>query len=265
MSPTRVLIAAGILLLGNTTRASERAAGERTVGEALLEGVVVEVDPEVPDAELTKTWVEERARDVVASLDPPLADGDLVRVVVTGMPYEYRISLSLSQGKVSLSADEQPEPIACSCGSDEMLDRVAQAIIAGAETIAEVAERRRKNQALAEAEAQIAREKAYRQRRDAALAQQDTSYEPTAVGYVGIAFLGVGSMVTISGVAVVAQGDEHKAGLAIVGAGLATMTGALTMLVVDVVRCRRDRSRCHGAAWTPVAGCWASRSQGGWR
>lgn len=68
MSLTRVLIAAGILLLGNTTRASERAAGERTVGEALLEGVVVEVDPEVPDAELTKTWVEERARDVVASL-----------------------------------------------------------------------------------------------------------------------------------------------------------------------------------------------------
>jgi len=269
------LSVAGALAGGDARAAStmglEAAEPGLAVAAASSEGVEIVVDPAVLDAEMTRGWIEERATKVIGELEDPLGEGDLIRVVLRGAPFDYRISLELRRHGRALAAEHQPSEITCDCGSKEMLDRVAEGIEAGARTIAEVAAREREEAAKAAAweEAELRRQEA---ERDALVR---APYRPTTLGRAGIGVLGGGVVVMISGVIMAVRPEQDVSeqqivvrdwsspGYAVIGIGTAAVVGGLTALIVDVVRCRREPSRC---APSPAARAiegmrWASRAR----
>lgn len=260
----------GLFFTTSGARAStlEPPESEASSTEAL--GVAITIHPSVSDAKATHNWVEDRASMVVH--DRPLAEGDLIQLVVHGGPFDYRISVVLlRQGRVVAPAHQPPEFV-CECGSNEMLDRLGSAIEAAAHTLAELAQREREALARAEAEAEAkAREEEERQRREADLAareQQKTPYQSTKLGRAGIGALGIGGVAMISGIIVTTQPDQtppaSNPGYVVLGIGTAAMVGGLAVLIVDIVRCRRDRARCGKATARALETLhWASRATGG--
>lgn len=269
-------LSVAVALVGGDARAAstlgvETAEPGLAASAASIEGVEIVVDPEVLDAEMTRVWIEERATKVIGELEHPLEEEDLIRVVVRGAPFDYRISLELRRHGRALAAEHQPAEIMCDCGSDEMLDRIGEGIEAGARTLAEVAGQER-----AAAAAAAAREEAERRRQEAereALVQ--ASYRPTTLGRAGIGVLGSGVVVMTSGVVMAVQPRREvseqqivrrewsSSGYAVIGIGTAAVVGGLTVLIVDIVRCRREPSRCAPppGARTIEGMRWASRAR----
>lgn len=239
--------------------------------------VEVSVAESISEAETTHGWIEERAATVVK--EHPLEEGDLVRIDVRGRAFDYEISMVLLRHGDLLSPEHQLPEIACACGSNEMLDRIAEAITAGARTLAEDAQREREEAEKAEKAAQ---EEAERRKQEearlAALAVQQTRYRPTKLGRAGIGVLGVGGAVTLSGIIMAVQPPQRvngrqalardwtNPGYALLGIGTTAMVGGLTVLIIDVVRCKKDRARCAASAAVWIDGTrWAARASGGAR
>lgn len=268
-------------LPGGVARASVHAGPSETAASTTagsIGGVEVKVDPAASDAETTRGWVESRAAAVLAGLERPLDEGSLVRIVVRGGAFDYRIKLVLLRNGSWLAPEHQPQEIVCACGSKEMLEQVAAAIEAGARTLSEAVEHER--EAAAKAEAAAREEEELRRQeaeRAAAAEQQPAPYKPSALGRAGIGVLGAGGVLTISGVVMALQPpqvvhgwgaherDWLSPGAAAIGIGATAMVAGLTVLIVDVVRCRRDRARCSApaAAWVTDGSRWAGRRSGG--
>lgn len=277
------MLGAALVLASGTAWGSSReglvVSGPATAS-APSGGVEVVVDAAVTNAATTRGWIEERAARALAALEPPLAAGDLVRIEVRGGPFDYRISLALLRNGAAIPAEDQPGELECACSSDEMLEAVAAAIEDAARKLAEVAERERK---AAEEEAQRRREaeeeearrrEDERKRREAELA---AGYRPSKLGYAGVGTLLTGTAFTIGGIVMMRQRPQlvnqwqaHERdwtipGRTLLGIGVTAMTTGLTILIVDAVRCRRDRSRCGPTttAWMPAHGRWAAQHGGG--
>lgn len=271
-------LGAGVARASVHTAPSEPAAAA-TPGS--VGGVEVKVDPTASDAETTRGWVESRAATVLAELERPLDEGSLVRIVVRGGAFDYRIKLVLLRNGTWLAPEHQPQEIVCACGSKEMLEQVAAAIEAGAGALSEAVEREREAAAKAEAEAAAREEEERRRRHEAELAateqQQRAPYKPSVLGRAGIGMLGAGGVLTISGVIMYSQPpqrvnewDAHERewanpGAVVLGIGATAMVAGLTVLIVDVVRCRRDRARCGAptTAWASDGPRSAGRRSGG--
>ncbi|MCH9688620.1 MAG: hypothetical protein K0V04_44725, partial [Deltaproteobacteria bacterium] len=228
--------------------------------------MAIDIDPQLPNAEVTRGWVLERTHDVVGGLGAPIEPGALIQVVLGGASRDYRISVVLLQDGVALSDSLQPAPVVCECGSDEMLDRIAGAIEDGAKTLADVAARERAAEAAALADARqqaerkrIEDEEKEKQRaaaRQAALEQ--APYRPTRLGWAGVGALALGGAMSITGtVMLTRQGAVGSRasylhvernwvppGGALLGTGLVAVVVGTSLLVVDAVRCRRDPARC---------------------
>lgn len=262
------VLIAGLVLASGQAWAATRAGPVASSTSATKGGVEVTVDSSVTNSATTRTWVEERAARALGALEPPLTPGDLIRIDVGGGPFDYRIALMLLRQGVALSAEDQPEEIACACGSDEMLETVAKAIEAGAHTLAEATKREREEAAAAEQqrrEEELQRKEAERKRQEV---ERTAGYRPSKLGRGGIGLIGVGVLVVITGGIIAAQGtqpvsgayayslrrDYSSPGRAVIGAGAAVVTAGITMLVVDRVRCQRSPNRCGTAA-----GAWMSR------
>lgn len=266
-----VLIAGLVLASGQAwaaTRVGPVASSPATTS-ATKGGVEVTVDSSVTNSATTRSWVEERAARALGALEHPLTPGDLIRIDVGGGPFDYRIAFTLLRQGVALSANDQPEEIACACGSDEMLETVAKSIEAGARTLAEATKREREEAAAAaerqRREEELQRQEAERKRQEA---ERTAGYRPSKLGRGGIGLIGVGGLVVITGGIIAAQGaqpassayaysfrrDYSSPGRAVIGVGAAVVTAGITMLVVDAVRCRRSSNRCGTAA-----GAWMSR------
>jgi hypothetical protein len=127
-----------------------RDADERP--DPLGRGLVVRVADDVPDTELIHQWIEQRGRDVLGERRATLEARDLIRVAVRGAPYDYRITLQVRRRGKDLP--EQPEPLICECGSEEMLARVGEAIDVAADRLTVVAaQERRAEDSVASADA----------------------------------------------------------------------------------------------------------------
>ncbi len=274
-------LVAGVLVHGNAWAAPESAVGSEVVEPdapepqpaGSLAGIVVKVQPSIEDT-VPKSWVENRARLVVRELPEPIQNGDVVRVVVGGALFEFRVSVILVRQGLALPPELQPDPIECACGTDEMLEVAAAAIEAGAWALSEEASRERKE--AARAAAVVA---ADAPEPEPVAAPAPERYQPATLGRVGIGLLGAGGAVALAGGIVVGwrqspsslpanrvylEANPRPPGYAVLGSGLALMLTGATMLVVDRVRCHRDRARCA----TPTAATrprsrWASRWGGG--
>lgn len=258
-----------VVASGLASGRAHASSGEEPAAAAATSGVEVKVEDSFTDVETTRRWVEERAARALEELEPKLAAEDLVRIVVKGGAFEYRVSLVLLRRGKPLAAEQQPSEIACACSSDEMLETVATAIEAGARTLAEAAKREREEEEAAAAAAERQRQEDERKRQEDERKRQDAArtarYRSSSLGRAGVGIAGVGGLVVITGAIVSAQGkqsmsnsyslarDYSSSGYALIGVGSGVVTGGLTMLIIDVVRCRRSPNRCG----TPAT-AWAS-------
>lgn len=237
--------------------------------------IEVKVEESFSNAETTGRWIEERATKALDALEPGLEAGDVIHILVRGGAFDYRISLVLLRQGEPLPAERQPGELECACGSDEMLERVAEAIEAGVRVLGEAAEQERKDAAAEEAR----RQELWRKENERPVPSEpeQTKYRPSKLGRMGIGLLATGGAVVLSGIIMTSQPpqsayrwqssdrDWSATGVTVIGIGATAVLAGLTALIVDVVRCRRDRTSC-GTTVTGLAvgrGRWASRRAGG--
>lgn len=224
--------------------AAPSRTGDDDAASSGVPNLLVWVEPGVPDGERVGGWVEERGAVVLREHQPALGDEDLVRVAVRGGPYDYRIHIALLRSKRLLK--EQLEVIVCECSSDEMLERVGEAIGEGARRLTDAAG----EEQAAEAEGQPAEP-------EPARVETAGDRKPRTLGAMGYAGIGVGVLgagLVAAGIPLSLRADEIRGepgstsryttrppgiGLA-VGGGAALAVG-ITLVVVDVVRQRKSR------------------------
>jgi hypothetical protein len=259
-----VLVAA--LLIAPQARANVMAApqpvleaAERT--DPLGRGLVVRVADEVPDAEVIHKWIEQRGHEVLGERRALLEVRDLIRVAVRGGPYDYRITLQVRRDGRDLP--DQPDPVICECGSDEMLVRIGEAIDVAADrlVVAAAQERRAEEMKRKGTERQAAQRRAelaaieledgrahVSSRRRGGDAARSHRYRSTPLGVAGIALLSTGAALLVGGIGITAADGSNErgspGGLAMIGIGSTSWLTGMTMLVVDIARCRRDPSKC---------------------
>lgn len=187
-----------------------------------------------------RAWVEECAQQVLEQRASPLGPEALIRIMVHGGPYDYRVRLELVHRDRRL--DDQPQALRCECGSDEMLERLGVAIEAAAERLAA--------QRAAEA-TQAARAEPSR-----TMVLSDTSRGRSErhlgrLGWAGIGMSALGASALGTGIALALPPDElriidsmpyrrstHPAGVALVAGGGVVLATGVVMIVVDLVRPR---------------------------
>lgn len=245
---------------------------------APVAGVEVLVADSISDADTIRGWVEERAAIVLDRLERRLERGEVIRIDVRGRAFAYAITVVLVRNGQVLDGEQQPPPFACECGSQELLERIGEAVEAGAKVLGEVAERERE-EAEAEAERQRQEELRRQEAERAAAEQRRARYQPSRLGRAGIGVLGVGGVVTLSGIIMAVQSPQEVSmrqvshrdwappGYAVIGIGATAMATGIAVLIVDVVRCRKHRERCGTptAAWAIDGARWAATSKGGAR
>jgi hypothetical protein len=227
------------------------SGAEAAPSSSRVTNLVVWVEPGVSDGERIGGWVEERGAVVLREHQPPLEPEDLVRVAVRGGPYDYQIHIALLRRKRLL--EDQLDVIVCECSSNEMLDRVGEAIDVGARRLTDAATRER-------AEAVVQPPEPAKE-----APGEDTKEDRErlgAMGYVGIGVGVLGAGVMASGILLTLRRDELRGepgtlsrystrppgiGLA-VGGGVALAAG-VALIVVDVVRHRKSR-----VAFAPAVG-----------
>lgn len=217
-----------------------------TAGEGItlqnVPGLMVWVEPTVPEGERIGGWVEERGAQVLQQHRPSLEPEDLIRVAVRGGPYDYQIHFALLRNKRLLP--DQPEVLVCECGSDEMLTRVGEAIGAGAQRLTDAAEAER---AVAEQEAA---------ERAAAAEREGDGKDRRGIGGlgwvgIGVAVLGGGALAAGIPLALrevelrgepgtLSSYSTRPVGVGLAIGGSVALAAGVTLVVVDVVR-RRER------------------------
>lgn len=239
--------------------------GEKPVSEAPVEalepavpGVAIWVEPTVPEGERIREWVEERARQVLDGRERALEAADLIRVAVRGGPYDYQVHIALVRNKRLI--EEQLEVLACECGSDEMLEKVGEAISTGADRLAKVAEAERaeRNQAWLAAE-----ERGDIEQLSAAHRTKEDHRQPLGgMGYAGIGVGALGAGLLAAGIPLAVRPDGPRGdggslmeyttrppGITLAVAGSVALATGTSLIVVDVLR-RRKR----GVAIAPAVG-----------
>jgi hypothetical protein len=270
-----MVVVLGALVVALQSRGATASVAAPTIDDSGLpdplgQGLVVRVSDDVPEGETIRGWVEARGREVLERRRIALGSTDLIRVAVRGSTYDYRIKLQVRRNGRNLP--EQPDPVICACGSEEMLVQVGAAIDAAAEqlAVAAAAERAAKQSAAAASEHDVVR--VATPETEATVADEDTArgtaqmrradgrderfvrsdrYRPTAVGVAGLAVLSTGAALLAGGIGMTAseRSSEERlsqGGLALVGIGSTTVLTGMTMMLVDVVRCRRVPDRCRG-------------------
>lgn len=186
----------------------------------------------------------------------PLDSRDRIVVNLDGGPLDYHLTVvALRDG------GELPEQVAlldCGCSTTEMLAKV-DGLVAEAATKLEAAAEQEREQLAAQLEAQQEQERQAAAEEQARLdleaeraALAAKPYRPERLGLYGAVGTGLGGGLLITGAALTGVGDNHSApnlrqpGTALLGAGAVILSVGLTMLVTDVLRCRKDRVRCGG-------------------
>lgn len=228
--------------------------------DASLSPLEVEVVPEMFQREAHRGWVIEHGRLVLDRRDP-LPEGDRLVMKLGGMvgDYEIRVQVYRHGGTDPTWSTQTP----CECTRDQLFSTIEQSVDKAVDHIeAEVRAEQEAAQRAAEQQAereQAKREQAEAQERErqrvAALAAEP--YRPKPLGFAGIVTGGVGAGLTVTGIALAARGEGRPTGndllspanlrppgYALLGVGLGVLTTGVSLLVVDVIRCRKDRVQC---------------------
>jgi hypothetical protein len=215
-------------------------------------GLAVWVEPTVPEGERIGGWVEERGAEVLRQHEPPLEPQDLVRVAVRGGPYDYQLYVALLRNRRLLP--NQPGVLVCECGSDEMLDRVGEAIAAGARRLTDsaAAEREVADEAREKTEPQVAADTTRKRRRLGAL-----GYAGIGVGVLGAGLLGAGIPLALreeeirGGPGQIETRSMRGLGSGLAAGGGVALAAGVSLLVVDLIRQRKRM-----VAVAPILSAW---------
>lgn len=221
------------------------AAGDDDAASSGVPNLLVWVEPGVPDGERVGGWVEERGAVVLREHQPALEDEDLVRVAVRGGPYDYRIHIALLRGKRLLK--EQLDVIVCECSSDEMLERVGEAIGEGARRLTDAAGEERSTPPPPPPESKPEKAKPATRKEDR------QRLRPMGYAGIGVGVLGAGALV--GGIMLALRPDEIRQepgasstryttrppGVALGIGGSLALSAGITLIVVDVVLHRKPR------------------------
>lgn len=242
-----------------SVRAAEGEPGPVLPPEVELGGeVTVEVASDVFEGETLRGWVRERS---LATLESrvPLRTGDRIVIAVEGMPLDYVLQVTARRwGKILSVGSERVE---CSCTADELLAAVERLVEQAAielersdQVEREQMERKRFEREQAQRAERTRRE---RRRRDQGEALAQESYRPARLGLGGAIGTGLGGALLVTGFALIAWGDGpapdndllertnvRPSGWVVLGVGATVFTTGVALLVVDAVRCRKDRVRC---------------------
>lgn len=216
----------------------------------------VEVDPQMLQGQAHRGWIEARAREVLERRPGAVEAGDRIVVKLAGTSRDYHVEVRVLRGGEPLAS--QPEPFVCKGSSDELLTQVAAAVDDAVDRIIEArrlaqAERERQAREAAERE-RAAREQAAAEAERQTLAARP--YRPARLGVAGAVTLGLGGAVVVAGAVMTARGvvqppndllehnDFRPPGYALLGVGSVVLATGLGLLVVDVVRCKKDRVKC---------------------
>lgn len=217
--------------------------------------LAVKVDPEMLQGEAHRGWVEARGREVLERRPGALQPGDRILVELAGTTRNYRVEIRvLLQGEPLAS---QPEPFVCKGSSDELLALVETAID---DAVDRLIEARKAEQAEQErqAEERVEQDREAQAKADEAARRKlaETPYRPARLGLGGAVAMGLGGALVVSGAVVTSRGavpsgndllgsiDFRPPGYALLGVGSAVLMAGLAVLVVDVVRCKKDRAAC---------------------
>lgn len=254
--------------------AEARAAVAFPAESAESPTLTVVVDPDMLQSDAHRSWVETRAREVLERRPRALDPEDRIEVSLAGTTRNYQLSVRVLQRGQPLA--EQPEPLVIKGSSDDLLAAVETAIDDAVDRLidarkaeeraarARVDEEREERERTRESEAEEAR------RRELA----ERPYRPTRLGVAGAIAMGLGGAMVLSGAIVTARGrvdwgndlindvDYRPPGHALLAVGSAVLATGLTMLVVDVVQCKRDRVKCGERGRFSRRVAWGSRRTG---
>jgi hypothetical protein len=217
----------------------------------------VKVDPEMFQGEAHRGWVQARGQEVLERRPVALEPGDRIVVELGGTSRDYRVTVRVLLGGEAIA--EQPAPFQCKGSSDELLKLMETAVDDAVDRL--IAERNTRAQAerdgLAREQAErdrIAKEQAAEDARKASLAAKP--YRPARLGVAGAVATALGGALVVSGAVVTSRGevasdndllgttDFRPPGYVLLGVGSAVLVAGIGMLVVDVVRCKKDRVVC---------------------
>jgi hypothetical protein len=238
--------------------------------------LTVDVDPEMLQSEAHRGWVEARAREVLERRPRALEPDDHIEIGLAGTNRNYHLVVRVLRHGQPIA--EQPDPIACKGSSDDLLVAVEAAVDDAVDRLiqAHKAEERAVVQAVLAAEEQAEREREARattekdRRRELAA----KPYRPARLGLAGAVATGLGSALVVSGAILAARGrvdwgndfirdvDYRPPGYALLAVGSTVLATGITMLVVDVVRCERNREKCGERGRFSRRMAWGSRRAG---
>lgn len=245
---------------------------------ARASGVEVSVADTISDRETIRGWIEERAASVLGGSERALAQGEVIRIAVSGRAFDYEIAMELVRNGQALEAKDQPHPITtCECGNEELLDRIAEVVAGGVKGLGEVAER--EDAARAEAERRRKQQEELQRQEAERSVKQPMRYRPSMLGRAGFGALGAGGVLTLSGIIMAVQPRQYVAslaymerdwlapGVALIGIGTSAMATGVAIVIVDAVRCRRNRAQCGArtAAWSSLGTARVVARSGGER
>jgi hypothetical protein len=215
--------------------------------------LTVRVEPEVFDGEMLREWVQQQGRSVLDRRGP-LASGDHIVIEIGGSPLDFVLTVQVYRQGERLPGDDDTSR--CSCTTDELLAAVEQRV---EQRIDRLDDAIRAEQEHAERE-RLAREQAMASKRRRRRAKQPPSapepYRPKRLGIVGAVGTGLAAAMLASGIGLVAAGqrpsdedllepvDLRPSGLGLLGVGSTVLVTGVVLLVVDVVRCKKDEDRC---------------------
>lgn len=216
--------------------------------DSSVPGLAIRIEPTVPQGERIYGWIEERAQAVLGARAQPLEAEDVVRVAVRGGSYDYRVQIVLVRHGQLIAG--QPAVLVCECGSDEMLEKVGEAIGAGADQLSAVAaeERAAAERAIAEEREERERE---RQKAGGAVNERSGKVRLRPLGYAGIGVGVLGTGLLVAGIPLSLRPMEVReandtyegyttrpAGISLAVVGSAVLTAGISLLVIDLVRHR---------------------------
>lgn len=247
--------------LAASPRVAAAAIGPATAEASAAAPVDFRAEQDVLDPDWHRDLVQQEAATALAAEDP-LGPEDRIEITLGGVTLAYRITVTpLHRGE---AVGGTPKVVACECSSTVLATRVGPLVAEAARTLH--AARREREERLAaqtererqqaEEEQRVEQRRLEREQKRNALAAR--RYRPERLGFFGALGIGLGGASIATGAVLVGRGDGRRfiaelhprdlrpPGYALIGAGAAVLSAGVTMLVIDVLRCKRDRVLCGG-------------------
>ena len=256
----RTLVVASILVGLATLPTRGQAAPSSSAGEPVTaeskgasgrsQGLRITVASSIDDAGLLPGWILERNPEIDTKVKLPGHEQSL-EVAIEGETYAYEVTVTpLRDGSV---VGGSPERVRCECSSRELLDLVDRELRDAVGTLRREPIVEERSELEPEDEQETEPESEDMKEPPAEGGPSRSGVRPTALGGTGIAVGLVGVAALAAGCSMIVaepkplgphdavlERDRHPPAVPLLAAGGAALLGGVTMVVLDITRCRRN-------------------------